>query len=322
MKPRIIIHPGLPKCATSAIQRAFVIHDHALARALGLDFISADFRINAGYPDVIKVMDDPDGYREALAAAEFPDGRYFLSSEALLGIDPSIFCDRFEVERWAVTVRAPFLQSLSNYRFSGWVSGGFKTWSAKRANHFDAAAGRQVDKVSRLKPLPGRLMLVALESAQAGVVSHFCTEVFERRPAVLDEIDSGAQAQVNASISFALADALGRRLEQSGTGAVSVALRRRLVKAAQAFETPEDLRSLAPAAFAEEWSHYTGDALQRYRELLALGQDNAGREAALDAAESKIMAALAAPVADAHQLARLDDHAEQIIDTCLAASTD
>ena len=320
MKPRIVIHPGLPKCATSAIQRAFVVEEHALARRLGVDFLSAGFRTNQGYPDVIKVMDDPQGYLDDLRRAEFPAERYFLSSEALLGIDMTEFCNRFEIETLAVTVRTPMLQSTSNYRFSGWVTGGFDLWTAKRVNHFDDAAKRQIAKVARLKTMPGRLVIVPMELAGRGIVSRFCELVFGQRPELLDRIEAGAQAQVNASISFALADALGRRLETADQGAIDAGMRRRLVKAAQAINMPDDLKALVPATLAACWADYEDAALERYREMLALAEGGETIDAVIGRARASLSALLKAPTPTTDQAARLDALADKIIEPCFAPS--
>lgn len=143
LKPRITIHPGFPKCATSAIQRAFVQENHRLAHALKVSFLSAGFTRNKGYPDVTRIMDDPSGYLEALQRAVFLRRNYFLSSEALFMLDLGVFCQLFKVDRWAVTTRLPIAQAISNYRYSGWLSGSFESWAQRPVNNFDSIADRK-----------------------------------------------------------------------------------------------------------------------------------------------------------------------------------
>ncbi|MEX0339482.1 MAG: hypothetical protein AB3N11_10620, partial [Arenibacterium sp.] len=55
-KPPLILHPGLPKCATSTIQRMFFLENHAVGKALDVRVITRDFKVDNGYPDVSKLM--------------------------------------------------------------------------------------------------------------------------------------------------------------------------------------------------------------------------------------------------------------------------
>jgi hypothetical protein len=101
MARSIVLHPGFAKCATSSIQRHFVIRDHELPRSMGITTLGRNLKPDNGYPDVGKLMYAPADCLADLAANDYPPGRYFLSNEALGGAAPLIraLADRFTIER-------------------------------------------------------------------------------------------------------------------------------------------------------------------------------------------------------------------------------
>lgn len=318
-KPRIIIHPGLPKCATSAIQQAFVLENHALPRALKVSFLSAGFKRNQGHPDVIRIMDDPEGFLNDLEQAVFLRQRYFLSSEALLSIDLSPFCQRFNVERWAVTTRLPIAQAISNYRYSGWISGGFEDWAGRPENDFNTIATRQITKIAKLKDLPGDLVIVPLEAAAYGkAVPLFCERVFDVAPELVDTLRVDTGQQVNRSISFALADTLGRKLKARDIGPVDATLRRALVRAAKDFVLAQSLVGLAPESLRDTVQPFVEAAGDHYASLLELSDKPARTRNVLNVSIGNLAKFAEMPSATADQQAELDAQADRILDSCLA----
>jgi hypothetical protein len=358
VKPSIIIHPGFPKCATSAIQRAFVWKNHALAKELGIEFIGESFIGNDGYPDVLKLIDDPDTWLREFEATPFEPGRYFLSNEAMFHVLPQLdFLERkFDIEAWAITVRTPFLQAVSNYRYSGWSRALLDNHASEADLLFSGAAARQLGKVRRLKKQGAPVRLVALEGAQNGVVAAFCEVAFGETPESVkrlsrspqgsanpsigfafaerlgrgireivfgetpksgNRICEGPEESVNPSIGFAFAERLGRRIHETVGFDLSTSARRGLVKAAQEYDLPNRLQRLAPAGFAEQFHAQRDAAVDCYEELLKESDTDLDMDRTLAHAALKVDELFAMEPADVAAVDELNRHADQVVEMVL-----
>ncbi len=125
-KPRLVVHAGLPKCATSTVQRLFVAEDYRFSKHIGVAPLGKSFKPFSKFPPVMEIRGDPDRLVRAIEDNTYdPDALYFLSSEALAHGGPvfQALLDRFDVLKIVYTVRMPMARAWSAYCYSGWLSG-------------------------------------------------------------------------------------------------------------------------------------------------------------------------------------------------------
>ncbi|MBK5928439.1 hypothetical protein [Rhodobaculum claviforme] len=312
MTRSIVLHPGLPKCATSTLQRLFVMEDHALARALGVAVLGKGFVPMNGPPPVTELMYAPEDCLRALRAQDYPPGQYFLSSEALASQPDFIaeIAQLFTVSRMVVTVRFPPAQALSNFRYSGWLTQDLHGALADRATGPLHALQRHARKLAQLSALAETL---ACPVEGAGLAERFCLTCFAQTPARLGDAPFATLRPANESIGLGFATALREALVAQGL-TVTGADRARLVKLAQRRRLPPDVAGLMPEGFAPADLAPALDALEGYGALLRdHGVAAADTATAVAAAEAQFRALLARPGATRPQMATLRRHAGAVV---------
>lgn len=320
MKPDLILHPGFPKCATSAIQRAFVLRDHELAARCGVAFLGRDFVPNAGYPPVIKLMDDPEACVQDIHRNTYDGSRYLLSNEALLGSRAFIkeLGNVFNVISVILTIRFPIFQSFSNYRYSGWVTGQFSDLlgdHSASAFRTQRRMGMSMERIAKLVPPP---RLCPLEVPEGRVVETFCNTAFGDIFGDSERYDTGRNDKVNTSVGLAFAEALSRSVRKQVPNKMASTFKRDLVIAAKKYELPRELDQLTTpivhALLAEPWK----EQIEAYLSLL----DQYGTPSEIvDYVSAKcnqdVEAFLAMPVANSDEVDALTHHADNVVRSVL-----
>lgn len=315
-KPKLVLHPGFPKCGSSAIQRMFVVEGHCLGRALGVGVIGRNCQANSGYPDVSKLMYSPKDYLADLSETNYEDGVYFLSNEALQGNTRAIqvIAEKFDVEVVVFTIRCPIIQAVSNYRYSGWLENNFADFLANSKSAPSAVASRMRRKIDGLGDYFDNLRLCALEGTSRPFEERFLRMSFGWSPPWLgDSVLVGGEV-VNKSIGIAFAEACYIERELRNIK-VSGFERNALVKAAQTYPLPERLAKLTIASAVEAltaaWRGGVDDYFEILREYGVLSRE-AGE--VLHGAERHLDRLTSMPVADAEDMAELREHAGVMMD--------
>ena len=311
--PRLVLHPGFPKCATSSIQQGFVAKNHALARQIGVKFLGRSFLPNNGYPEVIRLMDAPGACAEEVKAASYnPKERYFMSNEALGGNRQflDVLQSRFDIEKAIFTIRLPALQAISNYRYSGWISSSFATAATRRKSGLSQAQKRMEAKFRSYKEMGIPILLCPLENP-GGILTQFCQTAFG---ALIDLNNVQTERRVNQSIGLAFAHALYQELEKQAGAFVPTELKRRLVKAAQTHKLEQGLNSLICSEDRQIFSEIQEDACLEYASLLAThGLPMAEVNMATAVAAENLTRLIRSPVATPEEMSVLKSHARTII---------
>jgi hypothetical protein len=312
MSRSIVLHPGLPKCATSTLQHMFVIGDHALARALGLAVLGKGYMPMNGYPPVTEIMCTPSESMRALHAQDYAPGQYFLSSEALAGRPDFIteISRIFMLSKLVVTVRFPPAQALSNFRYSGWITEDLHSYLANPSTAPLHALHRHTRKLAMLTSL-GDTLAVPIEGG--ALVKRFCLACFGQVPTLLSDPPYTNQSSANESIGLGFATALREALLAHGLTVVGTD-RARLVKLAQRRKLAPDVARLMPEGFA--WTSLAPalGALDGYAALLhEYGVEYRDMTSAVKAAEAQFRAFIAQPCATHLQMDTLRMHAEAVV---------
>ena len=324
MTRTIIVHPGLPKCATSAIQRIFVLKDHALPRALGISTIGKKFIPMNGFPPITEVLRSYEECLRHLHGQRYADGRYFLSSEAitarpeLLGEIKSIF----DISQIVVTVRFPPIQAFSNFRYSGWLTEDLRCLLANPKTSPFQAAHRHRHKLRQFAGF-ARVVACPVEGDPDGftLMQRFCMTCFGQTPDILHRTPFSDDGRVNDSIGLAFAQALSLEISERGLDFLG-AERQRIVKLAQLAKVPAEFSYLMPAGFSQRDFTPLLDALGDYDMLLEeFGVSTRDRRAAVTSAERQLRALLERPAASSTQAVVLKSHAKALLDEALQAST-
>ncbi|MEO1975844.1 MAG: hypothetical protein ABGX15_06830 [Paracoccaceae bacterium] len=319
MKPDLILHPGFPKCATSSIQLLFVKERHAVARALGVRFIGADFKPDNGFPSVSKLMYDYDACIADVAATDYPDRRYFMSNEAL-NMQPqfiAVLKERFNVVRSVCTIRFPTTQAISSFRYSGWLTCDFAEFVKTRqkwlfhnvANKYSTRRFRELTEAPRLVSVEG--------PDDMRLEERFCQAAFDEVPAILSEAPFNKMSRANEAPPLAFADALARAMRGRATS-IPGPDRNRVVSAAKSHPLPDELRNLGGPQVAMLPRRQVIDCLNEYQAfLVASGTDRTVAAAARASAAASYHKLCEQGDPTPAQLRALDDEARRLLDNLL-----
>lgn len=261
-RPRLLLHPGFPKCATTTVQHQLMQQDFRLVRDMGWTWLGQGLRPFDGLPPVLDI-----GYRAEQIAADLsarafrPDRTYLLTAESILTarwLWP-LLRERFEVLRVLCTVRMPLLQALSDYCYSGWLRRTPEQWAGN-------SGGALLLRLSRMKDQL-RDMTAALQAGPASLCPIEPAGLMRR---VLTGL-AGPDARVpdlptvrrNVGISPLLAAHLSRAVEGIEALLARPEQRRILLHAAQRAANHRGVTATMPAAFA----HILRDAPRMVREV-------------------------------------------------------
>lgn len=124
-KPDLVIHAGLPKCATTAIQQVLFQNDAALTKTADRTWIGRGMILNGAGAPVSEMMYQPEETMQRIASLNLKsEAKYLISSEALAHRPQMIeaLAGRFAISQIILTTRLPCLMALSDYCFSGWLT--------------------------------------------------------------------------------------------------------------------------------------------------------------------------------------------------------
>jgi hypothetical protein len=275
MKASLVVHPGVAKCATSTIQRFFVVNNYMNARMCGCIWMGKKFKAYNGYSPVSEIMYSKDAcIRDIGLLQPDPDLNYILSSEALMD-SPAIINalkEKFEIKKAVVTIRMPLLQAISNYCYSGWIGESFDVFintskNGIRNNH---------DYLDRSliifqRQITGDVRLCPIEHGD--VVSFFCREAFEKP--VFTAVDYN-QGSSNKSISLNFATALSECLISIENYKSNQVEKRKLIDAVRLHQESEEISSYIPPEMQNLFrnKNFINEQLILYRKMLRkFGQD-------------------------------------------------
>ncbi|MEP3630287.1 MAG: hypothetical protein ABJN04_09810 [Hyphomicrobiales bacterium] len=317
-KPELILHPGFPKCATSTIQRLFVVDNHALGRLLYVSFIGRDFKPDNGYPEVSMLMYDVEKAHDFISTVSYPAGKYFLSNEAVFSHPEtiSLLAERFQIRKCIFTIRFPPFQALSSFRFSGWVNNSLEDFLLNKNVGPQGAFERLLRKVDIVRPfINGDVSLCPIERLDIPLEERFLKQVFGMVPEILSGHSFSEKVVVNESISEAFANVLGSELRTQSV-AVPPKSRQRLIKIAQQYSLPEDLKKLRMPETAEKFCQTYRPMASRYISLL---RESSLPEDQLEAIESRVLSDFdvlqTTAIATSREIESLRIHAQQVIRT-------
>lgn len=243
MKPRLVLHPGFPKCATSTLQRFFVLNGCALKASLDVSVLGQNFLPDNGYPEVSKLMYYPEEFIRGVQSSDINSARAFYSNEALsLGREDVLgtIAERFEVARTVFTVRLPTLQSISSYCYSGWFRSMWSEFVSNPQANPVATLNRFRRKIAPFREISTSLSVCPTEEIGTSLEHRFLHECFGQVPETLALATQSGQGRANQSIPLAFAAALGEERQDLDFEIPGPHLNR-LVKAAQSHALPEDL---------------------------------------------------------------------------------
>lgn len=227
--------------------------DYAVLDELGYQGLGKAFLPRNGYPDVTGVMYNEDLCISQISENEYPDGRYFVSNEALSSKTAVVraLSERFEIESCVFTVRFPWTHTFSNYRYSGWLSHDLASF-LKNPNlgAFKCLSRMRQKVLSVSNCLERKVSAVPIEARTESLEENFFSTCFGRVPESLRNICNRKEnLRVNKSIGMAfscvLADKMSRFFDRQPTGAE----RAIVVKSAQAFKLPEELEKVITSDF-------------------------------------------------------------------------
>jgi hypothetical protein len=311
-KPRIILHLGFPKCATSSLQRLFAIHNHQLAKSMGITTLGRGFLPDNGYPEVSKLMYERQWCIDALNQNVYPDGRYFLSNEALAGAPDFVkaIMQIFQIESAVFTTRLPSLQAVSNYCFSGWLTDDYSGLETSRNFGVYSASSRMRGKLNAFKSLVGGIKLCPIEDMDGSLNARFCNLAFGAVPSLLDSPAFSKKVVANRSLSLGFADALRRALNHLSTAEVAGPQRQMIVKNAHKYFEHHDLPRSLPIGFSRHnWERLFGMVEEYKAMLLDYGTDIALVSTAAVVSKQRITEFLDQPVCGKSEDAILYSHA-------------
>ena len=267
--PRIILHPGLPKCATSTIQRLFVVDDYRLGSDLGVKVIGGGFRSENGYPEVSKLMYSPQKFIDEVDLSTFDGGYYFYSNEALLGSKAALEAieRKFSIATTIFTVRFPPLQGLSQFNYSGWLTSTFDEFIKGKFTSPLSALDRFKPHLEKFSQASERVLVCPIERLKKPLLERFVGTCFGFTPSSIAEEPFSKPFTANKSIGVAFAQALAVELRRSGMKAEAQD-RNRFVKLAQSYCLPSELSRLRPPEITMKWSQETGQSAKVFPEPL------------------------------------------------------
>jgi hypothetical protein len=128
-KPKLAMHPGFAKCATTSLQSQCQRDDFFLCRSHGIEWLGRGFKPFNGAPPVYDVVAGASAVQQMLKESCFDSSRlYFVSAENLINhLDVvEVLQQQFLLDVAVCTVRMPLFISLSEFYFRGWLKGSIK----------------------------------------------------------------------------------------------------------------------------------------------------------------------------------------------------
>lgn len=321
-KPKLVLHPGFPKCATSSIQRMFVIKDHALANEMGVKFIGRNFLPNNGYPEVIRLMDEPEKCKLEVNNYSYPDGDYFLSNEAVSG-KPEFLQElqsKFDICKSVFTIRMPTIQAISEYRYSGWIKQPLARCIDDQSNNSSDKIINLETQISYIRSKDIPTILTPIEGNIGTLIDRFCEDAFERKPGCW--VDKNTM-DINKSIDLAFASALHTEISKMSLKEIPPSLRRSLVHTAQQWKVEDSLSGLASEEILYFSHRVRAEMRSGYHEmLLRNGVKGEVASSAAEAANEGLCKMSNTPIATNDQMRGLEAQAKLAIQAARAKVAD
>lgn len=317
MKPRLVLHPGFPKCATSTVQRLVALNDSRLLTEIGIQSLGQGFRPNNGYPEVSKVMYNPDACIDEIRQNSYPDGLYFLSNEALSGAPQfyEVLAERFELTRAVTSVREPILQCMSNFKYSGWLSTNVVHYLQQRRWGFAESLKRYCSKLDTVQDYAPDVRICALEETGVDFVSRFFKAAFDKVPPSLALPPFNRPVVANRSIGLAFAEALHQEMAEQGLLNPPGPDRAKFVKAAQSYDLPIELQGLSVDTSTAINPVVVDTAVAAYRDFITdRGGTVAQAENVASACRTNFDKFLSTPKASAAHMQELRHHACKVLE--------
>lgn len=190
-KPHLILHPGFAKCATSSIQRLVVAKNFTLMTEINHSALGRGFRPNDGYPDVAELMYHEDNIFNQIMSNNYPTGRYFCSNEAIAGSKRAVeaLAQRFFIRACVFSIRFPLIQSISNFRYSGWLEGTPEEYLLTSPNCANKTVTRMAAKVRSFRDtVSEQTKLCPIEPKSKQFEMRFFETCFGAIPSSLEKI--------------------------------------------------------------------------------------------------------------------------------------
>ena len=316
--PELIVHPGFPKCASSTLQWAFVVDEHALSKQMGASFIGKEFLPMNGYPPVAELMYEREKCLEQIESQEYASGKYFLSSEALCN-DVQFVKDlsaKFQITKVVFVVRFPPEQALSNFRFSGWLTHDPSDLVSDTQISILNALNRHANCIKRYSPLYNT-SLCPMEAPK--LLSRFCEACFGQSPLPADGSSYGKNMTSNKSTGLGFAVALRNEIVARKLRFTKYE-RRRIVRIVKKWKLPNELKDLNPdSSFVYQLSKGV-DLIDDYKSLLLDYEVDPGTVLlAIENARSRFEDQISKPIASASQMVELSLNAKALFDEALSA---
>jgi len=317
--PSIVVHPGLPKCATSALQRSFVIDNHSLASDLNVKILGKRFIPMNGYPPVSEIMYDLDQCLSDLEQQRYSLANYFFSSEALVN-SPLLFkriAQKFQILKVVFTCRFPPLQALSNYRYSGWIDHSLGSLELSQHSSLNGSISRHLNIFNRFADMYS-IKLCPVEGGE--LLSRFCQNCFDQAPPVTKQVafdEHSKHNPLNKSIGLGFASALASEISSRGLK-ITGKQRSGIVKYAQKWPLPNNIQNLMPHYSCAGLIEAQLDSLGSYESLLlSYGVDPAHVSLAIRQVEAELRVLLSQPIASKEELASFEENAHNLVTSFL-----
>ncbi len=315
--PELIIHPGFPKCASSTLQWAFVVDEHALSRQMGASFIGKEFLPMNGYPPVAELMYERDKCLEQIKSQKYTSGKYFLSSEALINDVQFVknLSAKFQITKVVFVVRFPPEQALSAYRFSGWLTNDPSDLVSDTRISILNALNRHANCVRRYSTLYNT-SLCPLEAPE--LLSRFCEACFGQSPLSADGSSYSKNVTSNKSTSLGFAMALRNEIVARKLKFTNYE-RRRIVRIVKKWKLSEELKNLNPnSSFVHQLSKGI-DFIDSYKSLLLdYKVDPETVSLVIENARSRFEDQISKPIASTSQMVDLSLNAKALLDGALS----
>ncbi|WP_127557319.1 hypothetical protein [Nioella ostreopsis] len=315
-KPLLVLHPGLPKCATSTIQRLFTLDDNKIGSALGIGVIGKEFKPGNGYPEVTKLMYRQDNFVEEIHRQKFSYGSYFYSNEALPGSQIALEAigKKFIITASIFTVRFPPLQSLSQFNYSGWLTATFDEFVNGKWTSPISALERFVPQIEKFRKASSRILICPTERLGKPLEIRFIETCFGSVPEVASQAPFSQGFTTNRSIGFAFAQSLALEIRRRGV-LVRPEDRSILVKLAQNYPLPCELREIAPLGLSKDVLCRLQMVIPKYREfLIEYGLGDAESDEVVRSASRDLDRAFDLRVSTEKESKELARHACQVLD--------
>lgn len=322
IKPELTLHPGFPKCATSSVQHLITADRHALLNDLGYAVLGQRFRPNNGYPEVSAVMYEVERCELDVRSNAYLDEKYFLSNEAIQGRPDfvEILSERFDLNRCVFTIRLPWAQALSSFRYSGWLGHTAVGYMTSPSRGSAGALCRMRKKMEAFRLPFGSVAVCPVEGDHEPFEARFLRTCFPSLPEDFRKIGYGKR--INESIGLAFAQALAVEVKESNICNPSGADRARFVEAAKRCALPEELKMLSiPGTSVEDLGFHDSDIQDYFNVLNEYGCSVKEARSAADEARKLMERIRNAPVATQQEMRALGGYARTVVESVSLRST-